>query len=84
MIESYVVAGPQHLASALVNGDLSGLDYSGLRDLAHYQRYLGPGAAVVSCEGESYFSRHWRIHGGRAPFTAGSLVDYIVHRTANT
>lgn len=76
-IEVETIPGPAHLASALINGDTSGLDESGELDLEHFLKYV-EGYAIVSVEGDEYFSWSFDLHGGRAK--GGMLVDYIAHK----
>lgn len=51
------VTMPAFLASALINGDLTGLEDADLKwvDVAH--KYCAPGR-IVSCDGEPFFA-HW-------------------------
>ncbi len=50
---------PAHWASALVNGDLTGLDYYGPECVAEFEawRDLNPGFYVVDCSNEPHIGR---------------------------
>jgi hypothetical protein len=56
-MESNSVTGPAYLASALINGDESGLEARDEKDLAAFLRNLPDGAHIVDC-GEEYIG-HW-------------------------
>jgi hypothetical protein len=69
-----IVRMPAFLASALINGDTSGLED---RDLPWVQRaneYCAPGH-IVSIEGEPYFAWRCELPG----YTLGcDVADYVV------
>ena len=71
-MEHTIITGYAHLASALVNGDYSGLDAAGRADLKAFLAYI-EGYNVVSVEGDEYF--------GRPDFFAlgskGMVVNYV-------
>lgn len=56
------VTMPAFLASALINGDVSGLEYHDLPWVEAAYAYCSPGH-IVSCEGEPFFSRWCDLPG---------------------
>ena len=60
-LESYEFDSPAHWASCLINGDLTGLDYSGPAAVAEYEAWCATHADeqrdVVSCDGEPWIGR---------------------------
>lgn len=72
------IRGPAFLASALVNGDVSGLDEEreDFELLAEFLRYVSPGYVVSTTDDpDTHFATIW-ILGRR--FT-GDVVTYVVH-----
>lgn len=71
------VTGPAFLASALINGDLSGLESpQDQQCLERFLDFIAP-ARVVSTQGEQYFTWSYRLHGGDAG--GGDVIDYVTH-----
>lgn len=66
---------PAFLASALVNGDTSGLEPEDEKWLKAAEEYVAPGV-IVSCEGESFFSRYCDLPGFRL---GADMIEYVVH-----
>lgn len=68
------VSLPAFLASALINGDTSGLEEGDFKWLEAAVAYCAPGR-IVSCEGEAYFTRWCDLPG----FNLGAdCLDYTV------
>lgn len=65
-----IITDYAHLASAIINGDLSGLDDEDNRGLEAFYRYV-EGYEVVDVRGDSYFGEPDR--GG----LTGDVVDYV-------
>ena len=81
MIEVEIFTGPSFLASALVNGDASGLETD--RDFLMLDSFTemlaDDGWSVVSVDQDTErFTWCYRLYGGNAD--GGSVVDYIAHR----
>lgn len=74
-MRSETVILPAFLASALINGDTSGLEEADLQWLEAAVAYCAPGH-IVSCEGEAFFT--WG--GTDLPgFTLGcEALEYVV------
>jgi hypothetical protein len=65
---------PAFLASALINGDTSGLESEDLQWIDKAIDYCAPGS-IVSCDGEAFFSWHCELPG----FTLGAdMLEYTV------
>ncbi len=88
------VTGPAHWASALVNGDESGLDQREIDQLEQWTANLAKdGWYVVDTardeetgEGrESRFTNHWQVHNpyDDPQIRGGDVIDYVVHRDRN-
>jgi hypothetical protein len=76
-MEVFKTPGPAFLASALINGDESGLEPDDMADLEWFRNYIED-AEVVDC-GEPYFSWHFALYStGR--FNGGDLVEYTCIR----
>lgn len=79
------VTGPSHWASALINGDHSGMDSKEMSAMKAWNEKHG-GSVVSIADGEDgnpqepRFTRHYSLHGGTAE--GGDVVDYVVHRMA--
>lgn len=77
---------PDYLASALVNGDCSGLDPEGLAVLDNVlANHIPAGWYVVDVardengEGlEPRFTWSYRLYGGAC--SGGSVLDYVIHK----
>ena len=78
VIKVETITGPAHLASALINGDTSGLDESGEADLAHFLDYIEGYSIVSTTEDEPWFTWSFELHGGRNK--GGMVIDYIAHK----
>lgn len=73
-MKSETVILPAFLASALINGDLTGLSDGDEKWVEAAIQYCAPGR-IVSCEGESFFSWSCELPG----FTLGAdMLEYIV------
>lgn len=75
------ITGPAHWASALVNGDYSGLSDEEAAWCRAWYADLGDGADVVGCAEEPRFSWHYDLHAnGHCPVgvTGGDVIDYVV------
>lgn len=86
-----VITGPAYWVSALVNGDYSGLDENEAAWCRAWQEKIAPWYVVSTVDGEDgegqepYFSKAYDLHAmGFCPdgVTAGSVLDYIVHKRA--
>lgn len=72
------ITGPAHLASALINGDISGLDHeTGMDELEHFLKYA-EGHDIVGTEGEEYFTWSYDLHGGLNA-RGGTVIDYVAY-----
>lgn len=82
MIESWVVTAPANWASALVNGDDSGLfgNHPDPADIRDYHVFLDmlrrERISVVSCEGEPYYTSHGKLH--QSGYQGVQVLDYVV------
>lgn len=75
--QSCTVTGPSAWASALVNGDWSGLDDNEMQACADWLSPLSiVGWSVVSCGDTERFTWSYRLHGGLAD--GGLVVDYTL------
>ena len=70
-MKTTIVTGYAHLASALVNGDLSGLDEDDREKLADFLEYIQDYAQVISTQGDSYFGRPDNFS------LKGDVIDYV-------
>jgi hypothetical protein len=87
-LKPYTFEAPAIYASALINGDLSGLDYYGDDCVAEFEAWLAqhPQEArdVVGCEGEPFFQR-WAWTGLQTEmltYQALEDTDRITHTTS--
>ncbi len=65
---------PAFLASALINGDTSGLEQEDLKWVDVAIEYCAPGR-IVDCDGEAFFSRYCELPG----FTLGAdMLEFTV------
>ena len=78
------ITGPAHLASALINGDISGLDHvTGMDELDHFLKYA-EGYDIVDVArdpetGEALdprFTWSFELHGGLNA-RGGEVIDYV-------
>jgi hypothetical protein len=77
-----LVTGPAFLASALVNGDTSGLSPKDLECLHRFEAKLGQWYVVDVAAGEPRFTWSFDLYGGDA--RGGDVIDYVVHRRPPT
>ncbi len=83
-IEVDTVTLPAVWASALVNGDWSGLDAA---DTAACEREIerlkADGWSVVSTsdDAEPRFTKQYRLYNPGSDYTGGDVLDYVVHRS---
>lgn len=78
MIAVEIHEGPAAWASYFINGDATCLDDDEIEQADAWAATLGEGAAIVSCEGEPYFSSSfwaWQT----TPYRAGDVIEYVVH-----
>lgn len=84
MIEVGEEVGPAYWASALVNGDESGMDEREIPIMeAWVERLARDGWRVVSTKDdeEPWFTWNYRLHSGDyAGPAGGDVITYIVHR----
>jgi len=80
-IEEYVYTIPTHFLSALINGDISGLEDSDLDDLAYIQTELQQGVGYWGMpeEEDVYFSTHSDVNNG-----AGDAVDLTWYKVVGS
>lgn len=72
--ETYIL--PAYWASALVNGDFSGMEDRDEQDLNTWLNKVNPGYCV-GCSEESYFA--WR---NDVSYLAGDVLEYYFHKPA--
>lgn len=83
-IKCDVVTGPAYWASALVNGDLSGLDVEEIKAMESWLDRIYPAYVVDIARDESgepmesRFTWHYALHSGTR-FAGGDVVDYVTH-----
>lgn len=65
---------PAYMASALVNGDYTGLEDRDLPWVKKALEYVAPGH-IVSAEGEQYFAHRCDLWG----HLACDVMEYVVH-----
>jgi len=86
MIEVDEVVGPSYWASALVNGDDSGLEEREIVIINAWTERLGrDGWYVVSTKDDEdpWFTWNYRLHSGDyAGPSGGDVITYIVHRVS--
>lgn len=78
-ITTRTITAPAAWASALVNGDFSGLDADESTACSRWkQRELSIGESVVSAvdDAEPRFTKSFRLYGGDAE--GGDVIDYVV------
>ncbi len=68
------VVMPAFLASALINGDVSGLSDGDERWVEAAHEYCAPGR-IVSCDGEPFFARSCELPGFRL---GADMLEYTV------
>lgn len=73
-MRSETVTLPAFLASALINGDVSGLDDADMKWLEAAHEYVSPGH-IVSTEGEGYFAWSCDLPGYTL---GGDVLEYVV------
>lgn len=76
-MDVFTTPGPAFLASALINGDESGLESPDDYETLNRFRAYVENAEVVDC-GEPYFSWHFDLYGGSC--RGGDLVEYTCIR----
>ena len=72
-MKSDIYTAPAIWASALVNGDYSGLDDADSLACRAWQKSILP-AEVAGTEGEPRFTSSYRLYGGL--YDAGDVLDY--------
>lgn len=76
-MKARIITGPAYWASALVNGDQSGLTTDEVIRLnAWLAKELSPRESVVCCSEESRFTWHYALYGGEC--AGGDVLDYTV------
>lgn len=74
------ITAPSLWASALVNGDFSGLNAAEAEQLEAWRaKELGPQESIVSTadDSEPRFTWSYRLYGGG--FDGGEVIDYVAH-----
>ena len=72
------ITGAAYWASAIINGDYSGLDARETKVLEDWlTRELAPGESIVDCDEEPRFSWSYALHTGDK-FSGGDVLDYTV------
>ena len=79
-IQVDTVTGAAHWASALINGDESGLEDSERALLDAWQAKIEPWCVVSLVDDSERFTWSYDLHTGDT-CRGGSVCDYIVHRT---
>lgn len=74
-INVYKVVGPSVWASALINGDRSGLDSEECAQLDKWLQILPENWEIIGVEGEPWFTWSYALHGGNAE--GGNICEYI-------
>lgn len=75
MLQLHTIEAPEHWASALVNGDFSGLTTAeAMQVQAWRERELPADASICGCADEARFTWHYRLFGGDAD--GGSVLEY--------
>jgi hypothetical protein len=80
-IETDIVTLPAYWASALVNGDTSGMDDDEIADMeAQLDGLASEGWRVVSTvdDDEPRFTWSFNLYGGNC--AGGDVLDYVVHK----
>lgn len=77
-IDVATLTAPAAWASALVNGDFSGLSDEEERACRAWIEQQAPYRVVSTVEDSERFTWHFRLHGGNAE--GGDVVDYIAHK----
>lgn len=72
-MKTEIYTAPAEWASALVNGDYSGLDAAETAACREWLAGIAP-ARVVGAAGEPRFTWHFRLYGGTAD--GGDVLDY--------
>jgi hypothetical protein len=80
-MEITTITGPAHLASALINGDLSGMEPDDLETLRGFEKYAD-GYEIIDAPGEPYFSWSCDLYG--ATYRGGDLIDYTAIRRVDS
>lgn len=78
--ETTEVTGPAHWASALINGDRSGLDANEIDELDQWCEQNLQGGWDVIDVGEPYFTNNWQLHNpfGDPKIRGGDVADYTI------
>ncbi len=85
-IERDTITLPAAWASALINGDYSGFDYSNeyeddaARCAATEQNLADQGWSIVSCNDEPRFTCNYRLYDPYADCVGGEVLDYTILR----
>jgi hypothetical protein len=78
-IEPDIIVGPSHFASALVNGDWSGMEDPADRAACKaWVESIRPWRIVATTDAEPWFTWSYRLYGGAA--NGGEVIEYIVHQ----
>lgn len=77
-MQANTITAPAHWASALVNGDYSGLDDSEVRQLWAWKSRERV-TIVSTVEDSERFTWHYRLYNPFAPrgITGGNVLDYV-------
>ena len=74
------ITGPAYWASALINGDESGLSDEESAQLAQWCELKAPWYIVSVVEDSESFTWSYQAHNPFADCAGGEVVDYIAHR----
>jgi hypothetical protein len=80
-IEVEKITLPAYWASALVNGDYSGLDvHESIRCSHALDELARDGWSVAACEDESRFTWSYQLYDPGASCSGGEVLDYVILR----
>lgn len=81
-IETTEITLPSYWASALINGDDSGMEPHEILAMdAYLERVLDGGWYVVSyIEDSERFTNRYDLYQGDSSIRGGTVMDYVIHR----
>lgn len=73
---------PAYWASAIINGDFSGLPDAAeaTRCRAQIAQLAADGWEIVDCEAESHFTWHYQLYDAGADCSGGDVLEYTMIR----